>query len=65
MPTISNPPTAESSIITGSLRIRLAQRARRTIKPWYKNTGSAEKATPIPIVEAKIIADIPSRADLA
>ena len=65
MASISKPPTADISLIIATVIKSLIEFAIRLILPWYIRTGSAEKATPIPILEANIMAEIPSSIDLA
>ena len=65
MAIIRIPPTADISSITSGVKKCFKYVAKRTIKPWYIKTAIAEKATPIPNVEANMIEDIPSSKDLA
>jgi len=62
---ISIPPTEDISLITSGVSISFMEFDKRVIVPWYRNTGIAENATPIPSVDENIIADIPSNIDFA
>jgi hypothetical protein len=51
--------------MTGGMRNGFINEAVRVINPWYTNTEIEENNTPMPRVDAKIMEDSPSKADLA
>ena len=58
-------PIRDIWLIISAVSHGFTKTANRVMLPWYTKTGIAEKATPIPIVAAKMIALTPSRIDFA
>ena len=55
-------PTIETACIISVVKKLEALAASNVIAPWYKSTLTAEKMTPMPRIDAKIIAVIKSNA---
>ncbi|AHM56467.1 hypothetical protein EAL2_c11710 [Peptoclostridium acidaminophilum DSM 3953] len=65
IPNMSKLPTTLISDITCCVSMPLRNPAPRVIAPWYISTEMADIITPMPIVDANIMADTPSRTDFA